>query len=328
MRQLSTTAVQSGAIQRPLSVLLVDMDVRDGQLGTLLGVFTPTALNIRKAPHIDERVIRRNIIPAEHLGVDVLLAPNRPRAADDVGPGFYRSLIRSLKSMYDVIILDGSVSYLDPLLAGVCVPESSRVLLITTPFKTSVHGVGRAAAELIEPLEAGGLGVPRSKIGVVVNQSTGDMNVDQRAVVAAVQQIDIVGQIPVAAHSDMLHATNSARLDLLLGHPQLGPAYRALAAVCAPSVRPHGEAPAPAAPSAAGAPTAANGTRPGAAPVPPTRVMPPVASPAQVPVGAGVGASNGFQMPSGRIAPVTSVPGSGPEDSAQGRRKLFGRKRG
>lgn len=231
----SRRAMEQGLTDRAARIVIVDMDIRDGQLGTLAGVYTPTALTIRRAAHVDEHTIRSSIIPTEHLGVDVLLAPNRPRAADDIGPVFYRSLIRALKRMYDVVILDGSVNYLDPLLGGVCMPEATRILLVTTPFSTSVKGVSRALAEMTESVSGGGLGVPRSKVGLVINQATGDIDTDQRELLAATQAIEVVASVPDVPQPQMLAATNSARLDKLLSHPLLGPAYFEIARRCVPA---------------------------------------------------------------------------------------------
>lgn len=232
----SRRAMERGETDREARVLLVDMDVRDGQLGTFTGAYTPTALAIRRSAHVVEHTIRDAIVTPPHLGVDVLLAPNRPRASDDCGPTFYRSLIRALKRMYDVIVMDGSVNYLDPLLGGVCMPEATRILLVADPFRTSVHGVSRAIRELTEPTASGGLGVPRGKIGLVVNKATGDVDVDTRELVASTQDVRIVASIPAVPQSVMLEATNTARMDTLLTHPALGPAYFSLARKCAPKL--------------------------------------------------------------------------------------------
>ena len=102
---------------KPLSVCVVDMDTRDGQVASLIGKYMPTALNIRVQPVWDEMTIQRHLVFEEALGVHALLAPIRPRTADTVGPEFYRTIIRSLQRMFDVVVMDTSVQYLDPLIA-------------------------------------------------------------------------------------------------------------------------------------------------------------------------------------------------------------------
>lgn len=295
IRKGSKLAVAQGLATEALSVCIIDMDVRDGQLATFVGVYNPTALSIRKMAFVDEQVVRDNIVHAPQIDVDVLLAPSRPRTADDCGPVFYRSLIRAVKKLYDIVILDGSVNYLDPLLGGVCMPEATKIMLITTPFRTSVHGVARAVAEMTDKVENGGLGVPRSKIGLVVNQASTDGTTNLREIVAATQQIEVVGQIPCAPYSVMLEATNSARMDLLLEDGDVGPAYFELAKrIVSPAQI--------VIPEISAQPT--NPTRAGA----PVRPVTPVAAPApvqQMPVPV---APNGVATP-GRVMPV--VAGSG-----------------
>jgi cellulose biosynthesis protein BcsQ len=217
----------------PLSVCLVDLDTRDGQVASLIGKFMPTALNIRVQPVWDEERIRRNLLHASGLGIDTLLAPIRPRTADTVGPDFYRAIVRSLQRMYDVVILDTSVQYLDPLIAQVALPEAEEILFTTTLASTAVQGMARALREITAPVDESGLGIPREKIGIVVNQSVANVGMERDQVLAAGLGVPVVGVIPLAT-KDVLTATNLNRMHALLDHPLLGPAYIDLARACLP----------------------------------------------------------------------------------------------
>jgi cellulose biosynthesis protein BcsQ len=217
----------------PLSVCLVDLDTRDGQVASLIGKFMPTALNIRVQPVWDEERIRRNLLHASGLGIDTLLAPIRPRTADTVGPDFYRAIVRSLQRMYDVVILDTSVQYLDPLIAQVALPEAEEILFTTTLASTAVQGMARALREITAPVDESGLGIPREKIGIVVNQSVANVGMERDQVLAAGLGVPVVGVIPLAT-KDVLTATNLNRMHALLDHPLLGPAYIDLARSCLP----------------------------------------------------------------------------------------------
>jgi cellulose biosynthesis protein BcsQ len=218
---------------QPLSVCLIDLDTRDGQVASLIGKFMPTALNIRVQPVWDEERIRRNLVHAEGLGVDTLLAPIRPRTADTVGPDFYRTIIRSLQRMYDVIVMDTSVQYLDPLIAQVALPEADEILFVTTLASTAVQGMARALREITAPVDESGLGIPREKIGIIVNQSVANVGMERDQVLAAGLGVPVVGVIPLAT-KDVLTATNLNRMFTLLDHPLLGPAYNELARACLP----------------------------------------------------------------------------------------------
>lgn len=217
----------------PLSVCLIDLDTRDGQIASLIGKFMPTALNIRVQPVWDEGRIRRNLVRAEGIDADTLLAPIRPRTAETVGPEFYRTIIRSLQRMYDVIVMDTSVQYLDPLIAQVALPEADEILFVTTLASTAVQGMARALREITAPLDESGLGIPREKIGILVNQSVANVGMERDQVLAAGLGVPVVGVIPLAT-KDVLTATNLNRMYALLDHPLIGPAYNDLARACLP----------------------------------------------------------------------------------------------
>lgn len=218
---------------KPLSVCVVDMDTRDGQVASLIGKYMPTALNIRVQPVWDELTIRRHLVFEEALGVHALLAPIRPRTADTVGPEFYRTIIRSLQRMFDVVVMDTSVQYLDPLIAKVCLPEATEVLFITTLASTAVQGMARALREITAPAEESGLGISRDKIGIIVNQSVAGVGMQREQILAAGLGVPVVGVIPLAT-KDVLTATNLHRMHTLLDHPLIGPAYNELARACLP----------------------------------------------------------------------------------------------
>jgi cellulose biosynthesis protein BcsQ len=217
----------------PLSVCLIDLDTRDGQVASLIGKFMPTALNIRVQPVWDEERIRRNLVHADGIDVDCLLAPIRPRTADTVGPDFFRTIVRSLQRMYDVVIMDTSVQYLEPLIADVAMREADEILFVTTLASTAVQGMARALREITAPIDESGLGVPREKIGIIVNQSVANVGMERDQVLAAGLGVPVVGVIPLAT-KDVLTATNLNRMHSLLDHPLIGPAYSDLGRACLP----------------------------------------------------------------------------------------------
>lgn len=229
----ASIARASRAAGKPLSVCLIDLDTRDGQVASLIGTFMPTALNIRVQPVWDEERIRRNLVRAEPLGIDCLLAPIRPRTADTVGPDFYRTIVRSLQRMYDVIVMDTSVQYLEPLIAKVALVETDEIVFVTNLASTAVQGMARALREITAPSDESGLGIPREKIGIMVNQSVANVGMGRDQVLAAGLGIPVIGVIPLAT-KDVLTATNLNRMHELLEHPLIGPAYVDLARACLP----------------------------------------------------------------------------------------------
>ena len=228
--QIAKSSAKAG---KPLKVCVVDMDTRDGQVASMLGRYVPTSLNIRVSPVWDEETVKKNLVHDDTLGIDALLAPIRSRTDDDVGPEFYRYILRVLKRTHDVVVLDTNTNYRDPLVSTVALPESSAILFVTTLATTSVQGMARALREIIEPVENGGMGIRRSKIGVVVNQSIGDVGMERSQVDKAALKVPVVGAIPLMTN-EVFTATSFNRIPQLLNHPVLGPAFYRLARAVLP----------------------------------------------------------------------------------------------
>jgi len=238
----STTALMLGsqishssyAAGRPLKVAIVDLDIKDSQLGSMIGHVMPTALNIRVHDEWSDEVIKEHMVRANDLGVDCLLAPMRPRSADVVGPEFYKVVIKSLQRQYDVVILDCNVDYTSRLNTDVVFPMSDEILVTTTMVITAVAGLARMIREMTTPETQGGMGLPRDKIGIVVSQNLADVGMSRDDILAAGMGVPIVGVIPLMT-KDVITATNLKVMHKLLVHPALGPAYYRLATTCAPS---------------------------------------------------------------------------------------------
>lgn len=93
--------------------------------------------------------------------------------------------------------------------------------------------MARALREITAPVDESGLGVPREKIGIIVNQSVANVGMEHEQVLAAGLGVPVVGVISLAT-KDVLTATNLNRMHELLDHPLVGPAYVQLARACLP----------------------------------------------------------------------------------------------
>jgi septum formation inhibitor-activating ATPase MinD len=138
-------------------------------------------------------------------------------------------VIAVLRRHFDLIVLDCPVTYREPLLAGMALVEADRIVAVTTLARTSLAGVSRMLHSLADPVTEGGLGVPRRKFAVAVNGALNGVAVDRRDVAEHTSGLPVVAVVPHLAR-DVLIATNRHRLDLLVDHPDLAPAYHALAA--------------------------------------------------------------------------------------------------
>lgn len=226
----SRLASEQGSGYAPLKVCVVDMDVRDGQIGFAINQNSPSILNlyVMQEENMTIEGISKNIIKVPRYEIDCLLAPKRGRTADYLTPQFYLDVLRRLRLMYDVIILDTSVNYLDPLLGQVVYPESDAILLVTNLAKGAVLGMPRWIEEVTSD-EDGGPAVPLQKIGVVINQSLGGVGMDLELVKKAAKGAPLLVAIP-ADNRAVTKASNEGTLnDLIRKHETIGAEYFKLA---------------------------------------------------------------------------------------------------
>lgn len=221
----SKAAVDQGLRDKPLNVCIVDMDIRDGQIGFIIGQLAPTALNIYLETEKDKDAIARNLIKDERLGIHALLAPKRAKTAEFLSPEFYMLVIDHLAEMFDVVVLDTSVDYTDVLLSKVVFPIADAIMFVTNLSVGSVYGMNRWMDEVTLPAEEGGAGISKTKIGVVVNQSAPNMGIDEELLRRAANGAELLVAIPLDT-TGVVAASNHNRLsDILLHHRDISPAY-------------------------------------------------------------------------------------------------------
>lgn len=212
----------------PLKICVVDMDVRDGQIGFAINQQTPSILTLYLEDKLDTESIQKNIIQVDRFEISCLLAPKRGRTADYLTPQFYLDTLHKLRLMYDVIMLDTSVNYLDPLLRQVVYPESDAILLVTNLSKGAVLGMPRWMDEVTSG-EDGTIPVEKDKIGVVINQSLGGVGMDLDLVRKAAKGAPLLVAIP-ADNRAVTKASNEGTLhDLIRKHESIGNEYFKLA---------------------------------------------------------------------------------------------------
>lgn len=226
----SVKAVELGLREKPLNIVLVDLDIRDGQIGLNIGVTVPTALNILIDDSNEDGVpsketIRENLVYAEPLGIHTLLAPKRPRTAAHLDPGFYQNIISQLTEMFDIVILDTSVNYMDTLLAKVALPMADSIMFVGDMSAGAIYGMTRWVDEVTTEVEKGGSGIDINKIGIIINKSARNLGVDSEILSQASNGAEIVCAIPLDSAA-VIAASNHRRLnDIIQQHDLISPAY-------------------------------------------------------------------------------------------------------
>jgi len=223
----SHNSVREGLESEPLKVIILDLDVRDGQLGFLTNNSKPTVIQLRVSG-ITPETVDQTVIHSARLKCDLLLAPKRPRNADDTPPEFYVELIQSLRQKYDYVILDTSVNYLDPLLEKVAYPMADQIVFVTDIVINSVFSMTRWIQEVTKPKTQMGMGISKNKIGIVVNKSLGNVAMPGEKIYQSALGIPVITPIP-SNPKIMASAANTQQMDLLLQHQDIYSAVRRLA---------------------------------------------------------------------------------------------------
>lgn len=224
----SKNAFSKGLVEKPLSVCIVDMDTRDGQLGFLTGKTKPTIIDMIENGLGSFEQLRKFIIYNENLECSLVLAAKRPRSATEISSEIYRQLISTLKANYDIVILDTSVNYLDPLLENVCYPMADKIILVSDMGISSVMGCSRWIKEVVmtnfdeKPI------IPQEKVGVVINKALPNINMSEAKLEKAMSGFPILSLIP-SLPTTILYAANSSALEKVLNVKALNDSFKEIA---------------------------------------------------------------------------------------------------
>lgn len=211
----SKLAVEQGIADKPLKVCIVDLDVRDGQLGFMNGVQSPTIVDIVASGALTTESISSGIYSSPKMGCDFIFAAKRPRYTAAIPPDFYASLIQILREMYDYIILDTSVNYLDPLLEDVAYPMAEKIVFVTDLSISSIFGMARWIQETTRVSDGGPDPIDPEKIGIVVNKVLQNVNMNMDKVKAASNGRPILTMYP-SAPGLITYAANTRSLEEVL----------------------------------------------------------------------------------------------------------------
>lgn len=228
IKRASESAYNEGKIERPYTVITIDLDVRDGQLGFLNGAFkAPNIIDVISAGDLSKETIKGGIYHNPKTGVDFLFASKRPRNASEIPPDVYSSIIQYLREMYDYIILDTSVNYLDPLLNQVAYPICDKLIYVTDMGISSIFGMSRWIVENVSS-ETTRKAVEPEKVGIVINKAIKNVNMEPDKIQKAAKGLPILGVLPNAPQLTT-YSANTADLQRILNHPLMNDSFRIFA---------------------------------------------------------------------------------------------------
>ena len=169
----STIAVNLAIAVRQLDpgrVALVDGDLFFGDIATLLNlkpVRTIHDLNQALDAEIADQFLSRHV-----TGIDVLAAPVRTEQADEIVHYRFRSILQVLQTLYDVIVVDVTVSAFDTMLATLDVADMA--ILLTTLDVVCLKDVG----QMVDVLEK--LRFPAHNVVLIGNRYEERLSLSQK----------------------------------------------------------------------------------------------------------------------------------------------------
>jgi len=243
LSKASQDAAMKGLLPKPLSICLVDLDTRDGQHWLLMGAKKPpTVMDIlfNDNPY-DPSSIQKGIWHSDKINCDFLFAPKRPRNAKEIPANAYAQIINQLKNMYDIIILDTSVNYLDSLGEDVAYPISDRILFVSDMGQSSIVGCSRWIQEEMYAEERGDKNIPPNKVGIIINKAMANVNMNSNKIQKCIRDLPVIAMIPSTPEL-VTYAANTAELQQILNHAPINSAFKDIAEAVLPDI-PLGEVP-------------------------------------------------------------------------------------
>ena len=223
----SIQSVKDGAEKEPLKVCVLDLDTKDGQIGFITGAVKPTITHLQRHG-ITKETVEQTAIFNDRLKVDLFLAPQRLQTALEIEAGFYQELIAFLRTQYDYVILDTSVNYYDPLLGQVAYPMADFIIFVTDIVINSIFSMSRWITNVTMPIERKGLGIPKRKIGIIINKASTGVNMPPERISSFANGVRIITAIPSQAKL-MANAANTQSMDQALRDPTIRKRIRKIA---------------------------------------------------------------------------------------------------
>lgn len=224
----SKIAAEENELNQAFKVCVVDLDTRDGQLGFLNGAQDPSVIDILVEGAPTKESIKKGIWHNKNMDVDFIFSAKRPRNAAAIPNAFYGSLVQKLREVYDYVILDTSVNYLDPLLDKVAYPAADSIVFVSDIGISSIFGMMRWIRETTQSDDETHVNIDPTKIGVVINKVLNDVNMDTDKIEAAASGLPIWGVLP-SFPGIVTYAANTSSMDQVLNQPIINAGIKSVA---------------------------------------------------------------------------------------------------
>jgi pilus assembly protein CpaE len=199
---LAVTVARSG-----YHACLVDLDLAFGDVAIALQLMpSSTIVDAVQLGTIDEQAIRA-LVTRHESGLDTLLAPLEPGEAERIDVGTVQQLLRVLRAMYDVVVIDTPPAFSEHVLTAF--DQSDAYVLLTTLDVPALKNL-RITLDMLDLL-----GYPQSAWHVVLNRADSKVGL-------SLEEVEKTLDVPIAAQvpsSRAVSASINRGVPLVLDEP-------------------------------------------------------------------------------------------------------------
>lgn len=174
-----------------LKVCVIDLDTNDAQIETLIDQTnsSQTILNvIAQHREKDSAQGHYSFLTIEDVepfvyhrkqdGLSYMLAPHYAVNSASIKPEEYNDVVKVLRHMFDIVVVDTSVNYSEPLFRYYIYPQATAIILVTTLDDRSILGCGKwIIANGGSSSLQGSASLDLGKVKIVVNRASASAGV-------------------------------------------------------------------------------------------------------------------------------------------------------
>ncbi|RJL21212.1 hypothetical protein D5H75_37735 [Bailinhaonella thermotolerans] len=211
-------------------VALVDTNFQQADVGKYLGRTSPSIVDLVRQPEaITPGRIDDYLVHHDQIALSALLGPPDAMMANPgtVNAGVYQQIIEILRDLYAYIVVDTPVAelYHDTFI-DLVLPQADHIVVPLEPNRVTLEDAAGWLSAITAPAHAGGNGVDRAKIALVLNRARIGVNLDPDEVSGVMSGWRFIGMIPES--DDWLQAVNTHQLLALQGNRELDAIFRSM----------------------------------------------------------------------------------------------------
>lgn len=182
------------------NVALIDANVQQADAGKYLNAWTPNVEEvIRDTTSIHPDRIQDYMLHRKDLNLSVLLGPMTPETANPAyfSGAKYAQILEAIRPNFDYIIIDTPVAELyHDLFSVFAIPYADFIGVAITPNYTTLMNTDAWLRQVCAPVQARGMGVDQSKVGVILNRAEEDIGFTEEELIRDLNQWRYLGAIP------------------------------------------------------------------------------------------------------------------------------------